>query len=305
MAESGSEATPATPVAGRFASTHWSIVRDAGGVLQQWQEALEQLCRTYWLPVYSYLRRHGKTPAAAEDITQAFFAHLVVGDFFAHPDGARGRFRGYRIGALKQFVGHERTLAAAAKRGGRLAASADTPPRRTREARGGRHVGKSGPRRERAAPSHRRVSPLSVPSDEPAPAPHEAAKLLHGVGTRLPTATRPECATVVSNPRISCSRKVRRGSRTSPGFRTRPQWRSHGPHRHTRHTPLSRARSAEPRQRSAGRGLRRLRARRHSARNAHEPDTVRRFLAGEPIVARPVSTGAQLFRWARRRPALA
>jgi RNA polymerase sigma-70 factor (ECF subfamily) len=80
--------------------------------------ALERLCRTYWLPIYSFLRRHGHSPADAEDTTQGFFAHLLASDFMDRPDPARGRFRSYLIGALKQFVGHQRERNAALKRGG-------------------------------------------------------------------------------------------------------------------------------------------------------------------------------------------
>jgi RNA polymerase sigma factor (sigma-70 family) len=119
MNDSGSPAPTATP-GGEFAPTQWSVVRDARGDEARRRPALENLCRTYWPPVYSYLRRHGHSPADAEDTTQEFFAHLMAGDFFDRPDPARGRFRGYLIGALRQFVGHERTHASALKRGGQV-----------------------------------------------------------------------------------------------------------------------------------------------------------------------------------------
>jgi RNA polymerase sigma-70 factor (ECF subfamily) len=106
------------PSRGKFASTQWSVVLGARGDCAQQRRALEQLCRIYWPPVYSFLRRRGHTPADAEDTTQAFFAHLMAGDFLSRPDPARGRFRGYLIGALRQFVSHERTHASAQKRGG-------------------------------------------------------------------------------------------------------------------------------------------------------------------------------------------
>lgn len=109
----------ADPSRGVFAQTQWSVVLDAGGDHARRRDALEQLCRTYWPPVYSYLRRRGHSPADAEDTTQAFFAHLVTGDFLTRPDPALGRFRGYLVGALRQFVSHERIHATAEKRGGR------------------------------------------------------------------------------------------------------------------------------------------------------------------------------------------
>ncbi len=105
---------------GTFAATQWSVVLSARSDDGSKRDALERLCRTYWPPVYSYLRRRGHSPADAEDTTQAFFAHLLTGDFFQRPDPARGRFRGYLVGALRHFVGHERTHSTAQKRGGRI-----------------------------------------------------------------------------------------------------------------------------------------------------------------------------------------
>lgn len=118
MPDPGSEVPPSAPARGEFAPTQWSIVRDARSSHARRQEALQALCRTYWPPVYSFLRRHGHSPADAEDLTQDFFAHLLAGDFFDRPDPARGRFRGYLVGALRQFVGHAREHAGALKRGG-------------------------------------------------------------------------------------------------------------------------------------------------------------------------------------------
>lgn len=120
MLESSAQLAAPAPARGEFAPTQWSVVRDARSDRARRQEALEQLCRTYWPPVYVYLRRRGATPADAEDTTQAFFAHLLSGNFFERPDPARGRFRGYLVGALKQFTGHARASAAAEKRGGRV-----------------------------------------------------------------------------------------------------------------------------------------------------------------------------------------
>ncbi len=103
-----------------FASTQWRVVLDARDHETRRRDALEQLCRTYWPPVYSYLRRRGKSPADAADTTQAFFAHLLSGDFLSRPDPARGRFRGYLVGALRQFVAHQHEHMSAVKRGGRI-----------------------------------------------------------------------------------------------------------------------------------------------------------------------------------------
>ena len=118
MVDSGSHLAPPAVRPGEFAPTQWSIVRDARSDHTRRREALESLCRIYWPPVYSYVRRRGHSPADAEDTTQAFFAHLLAGDFFDQLDPARGRFRGYLVGALRHFVSHERAHARAHKRGG-------------------------------------------------------------------------------------------------------------------------------------------------------------------------------------------
>lgn len=60
-----------------FTTTHWSVVLEAQGDSPAAQEALEKLCRTYWRPVYSFVRRQGAGPQDAEDITQGFFASLL------------------------------------------------------------------------------------------------------------------------------------------------------------------------------------------------------------------------------------
>src|SRR5438128_7783934 len=55
-----------------FTTTHWSVVLEAQGQSPAAQEALEKLCRTYWRPIYSFVRRQGIQPEEAEDITQVF-----------------------------------------------------------------------------------------------------------------------------------------------------------------------------------------------------------------------------------------
>ena len=63
-----------------FAETRWSVVVAAADSAKgsQHQRALAQLCQTYWFPIYAYLRRQGHQKAAAEDLTQAFFAQLLA-----------------------------------------------------------------------------------------------------------------------------------------------------------------------------------------------------------------------------------
>lgn len=109
---------PAAP--GRFATTRWSVVLGAGGRISRVdaRAALEELCQTYWPPLYAYLRRHGCSPAEAEDTVQGFFALLLERDDLAgvHPD--RGRFRSFLLASLKHFLSNQRDRERAVKRGG-------------------------------------------------------------------------------------------------------------------------------------------------------------------------------------------
>ncbi len=80
--------------------------------------ALETLCRTYWEPLYSYIRRRGHQVSDAQDLTQGFFAHLLSGQPFEHLSPERGKFRSFLLASLKNFLADERNRAAASKRGG-------------------------------------------------------------------------------------------------------------------------------------------------------------------------------------------
>ena len=102
-----------------FATTHWSAVLSAGNIqAARASQALEKLCRTYWPPLYSYVRHQGFGPEDAQDLTQAFFAKLLERNFWARADPQKGRFRSFLLTALRHFVADERDRARTAKRGG-------------------------------------------------------------------------------------------------------------------------------------------------------------------------------------------
>ena len=86
-----------------FATTHWSVVLTAQGESAAAQEALERLCRTYWPPIYSFIRREGRTVEDAQDLTQSFFARLLERRDFAAVSQEKGRLRSYLLAALKHF----------------------------------------------------------------------------------------------------------------------------------------------------------------------------------------------------------
>ena len=107
------------PTAGtQFPPTLWSVVLAAGQGGTRSREALAALCQTYWYPLYSFLRRQGKGPHDAEDLTQAFFAHLLAGSALEKVRRERGKFRSFLLSSLKHFVIDEWAKASAQKRGG-------------------------------------------------------------------------------------------------------------------------------------------------------------------------------------------
>src|SRR6185436_10004622 len=100
---------------------HWSVVLSAGQTNSSHASAaLEKLCRAYWPPLYSYIRRQGRSRADAKDLTQAFFAKLLEKNFWARADPQKGRFRSFLLTALRQFLADQRDWVKAAKRGGKL-----------------------------------------------------------------------------------------------------------------------------------------------------------------------------------------
>jgi RNA polymerase sigma-70 factor (ECF subfamily) len=106
---------------GLFATTHWSVVLAASrSGASTYPEALEQLCKTYWLPVYAYIRRSGRLPAEAEDLTQEFFARLLAKEWLDGIERAGGRFRSFLLTAVNRFLANEYDRATAARRGGNV-----------------------------------------------------------------------------------------------------------------------------------------------------------------------------------------
>jgi DNA-directed RNA polymerase specialized sigma24 family protein len=103
----------------QFTTTHWSAVVAAGdATLPGAAEALDQLCRAYWYPLYVYVRRRGHLPEDARDLTQEFFQRLLTSDWIARADQTKGRFRTFLLCGLQNFLGNEWQKAGRLKRGG-------------------------------------------------------------------------------------------------------------------------------------------------------------------------------------------
>jgi RNA polymerase sigma-70 factor (ECF subfamily) len=100
-----------------FTTTHWSVVLEAQGESAAAQEALEKLCRTYWRPIYGFVRRQGTGAEEAKDLTQGFFALLLERRDLNAVRQEKGRLRSYLLTSLKHFLTNERNRAMAIKRG--------------------------------------------------------------------------------------------------------------------------------------------------------------------------------------------
>jgi len=102
-----------------FVTTHWSVVLTAGrSDSTDARAALEKLCRTYWHPIYAFVRRRGYSAEDAQDLTQEFFARLLEKNWLGDVDPVKGRFRSFLLASLKHFLANEWDKARAQKRGG-------------------------------------------------------------------------------------------------------------------------------------------------------------------------------------------
>jgi RNA polymerase sigma-70 factor (ECF subfamily) len=100
-----------------FTTTNWSVVLQAQGESPAAQEALETLCRTYWWPLYGFVRRGGYSPEEAQDLTQGFFALILERKDLEAVRQEKGRLRSYLLTSLKNFLAKARRRELAIKRG--------------------------------------------------------------------------------------------------------------------------------------------------------------------------------------------
>jgi DNA-directed RNA polymerase specialized sigma24 family protein len=102
-----------------FPTTHWSLILSAGhGSVDTARRALEELCQSYWYPLYAYSRSLGDGPEDAEDLTQGFFVELIEKNLVAKAHREKGRFRSFLLQSFKHHRSRHREKATAGKRGG-------------------------------------------------------------------------------------------------------------------------------------------------------------------------------------------
>lgn len=101
-----------------FPNTRWSVVLAARRQTAESAAALDTLCRAYWYPLYAYVRRTGRSPHDAQDLTQEFFRRLLEKRWLDSADRGKGRLRTFLIVSLKNFIINEWRRASAQRRGG-------------------------------------------------------------------------------------------------------------------------------------------------------------------------------------------
>ena len=102
----------------RFEETAWSIVVATGATTPaRAHDAMAELCRIYWRPIYAYLRRSGYDTHDAQDLTQSFFQHLLENETLRRVSREKGRFRSFLLGALKLCLADEQARRHTLKRG--------------------------------------------------------------------------------------------------------------------------------------------------------------------------------------------
>jgi len=103
----------------QFVTTHWSVVLAAQEELSpESTQALSEICRTYWYPLYAYVRRKGYSVDDAQDLTQEFFARFLEKNYLGSVDRKKGKFRSFLLASLEHFLAKEWTRAHRLKRGG-------------------------------------------------------------------------------------------------------------------------------------------------------------------------------------------
>jgi RNA polymerase sigma factor (sigma-70 family) len=104
-----------------FATTRWSVILSSANSQTgeaKAREALAELCRVYWRPIFAFVCRRGYSAEDAEDLTQDFFLMLLEGDWLKHVDPVRGRFRSLLLKSLQNFLNDAAEKKQARKRGG-------------------------------------------------------------------------------------------------------------------------------------------------------------------------------------------
>ena len=118
MSENSKSYSDKTHSGKKFCTTHWSVVLNAGRDDSSAEKALDELCRTYWYPLYAFARRKGFSSTDAQDLTQGFFARFIEKKYLNDVDRSKGRFRSFLLSSMTHFLLNEIDKNKTQKRGG-------------------------------------------------------------------------------------------------------------------------------------------------------------------------------------------
>jgi RNA polymerase sigma factor (sigma-70 family) len=104
----------------RFQTTRWSVVLvSAQSQAPGYKEALADLCKLYWYPLYAFIRHREYSPEDAQDLVQGFFLHLIEYKTLSRVDRSKGKFRSFLLASLQNYLSNETDRARCLKRGGK------------------------------------------------------------------------------------------------------------------------------------------------------------------------------------------
>ena len=105
----------------RFKTTRWDVVLlSAQSQTPGCKEALADLCKLYWYPLYAFIRHRGYSPEDAQDLVQGFFLHLIEYKTLSRVDRSKGKFRSFLLASLQNYLANEADRAGCLKRGGKV-----------------------------------------------------------------------------------------------------------------------------------------------------------------------------------------
>ena len=105
----------------QFPTTSWTLIRKVQkGDDREAAEAMEEICRQYWYPVYAFNRRQGFAEADAEDLTQDFFRALVARETIQAAREEKGRLRSFMLNMLREMNANHLRHRSTEKRGGKV-----------------------------------------------------------------------------------------------------------------------------------------------------------------------------------------
>ena len=104
----------------RFQTTRWSVVLVAAqSQTPGYKQALADLCKVYWYPLYAFIRHRGYSPEDAQDLVQGFFLHVIEYKTLSRVDRSKGKFRSFLLASLQNYLSNETDRVHCLKRGGK------------------------------------------------------------------------------------------------------------------------------------------------------------------------------------------